>query len=71
MSPEQARGQAVGRQTDIWAFGCILYEMITGRRLFDGDTASDVLAGVLRSEIDLETLPPNTPPTLPPLLRRR
>jgi len=70
MSPEQARGQAVGRQTDIWAFGCMLYEMITGRRLFDGDTASDVLAGVLRSEIDLETLPTNTPPTLHRLLRR-
>jgi Tol biopolymer transport system component len=61
MSPEQARGQATGRQTDIWA---------TGRRLFDGDTASDVLAGVLRSEIDLETLPTDIPPALHRLLRR-
>ena len=70
MSPEQARGQPVGRQTDIWAFGCMFYEMITDRRLFDGDTASDVLAGVLRSEIDLEALPTDIPPALHRLLRR-
>jgi Tol biopolymer transport system component len=70
MSPEQARGRPVGRQTDIWAFGCMLFEMITGRRLFDGDTASDVLAGVLRSEIDLETLPTHTPPAIRRLLTR-
>jgi serine/threonine protein kinase len=70
MSPEQARGQAVGVQTDIWAFGCILHEMLTGRRLFDGDTASDVLAGVLRSEIDFEALPTDTPPAIRRLLRR-
>jgi serine/threonine protein kinase len=70
MSPEQARGQAVGGQTDIWAFGCMLYEMLTGRRLFDGNTASDVIAGVLRSEIDFEVLPEDTPPAARRLLRR-
>jgi Tol biopolymer transport system component/predicted Ser/Thr protein kinase len=70
MSPEQARGRAVGRQADIWAFGCMLHEMVTGRRLFDGDTASDVLAGVLRSEIDFETLPTDTSPAMRRLLKR-
>jgi len=70
MSPEQARGQPVGRQTDIWAFGCMLYEMLTGRRLFDGDTASDVLAGVLRSDIDFGALPTDTPAAARRLLRR-
>ncbi|TNF78126.1 MAG: serine/threonine protein kinase, partial [Acidobacteria bacterium] len=70
MSPEQARGQTVGGQTDIWAFGCMLYEMLTGRRLFDGNTASDVIAGVLRSEIDLKALPNDTPPAVLRLLRR-
>jgi Tol biopolymer transport system component len=70
MSPEQARGKAVGRQTDIWAFGCMLYEMLVGRRLFDGDTASDVLAGVLRSEIDFKALPAETLSATRRLLRR-
>jgi serine/threonine protein kinase/Tol biopolymer transport system component len=70
MSPEQARGQVVGRQTDIWAFGCILFEMLSGQRLFDGATASDVIAGVLRSEIDFESLPDHTPPATRRLLRR-
>jgi Tol biopolymer transport system component len=70
ISPEQVRGQAVGRQTDVWAFGCILYEMLTGQRLFDGDTASDVLAGVLRSDIELEVLPTGTTPAARRLLRR-
>jgi serine/threonine protein kinase/Tol biopolymer transport system component len=70
MSPEQARGQAVGRQTDIWAFGCMLFEMRVGRRLFDGETASDVIASVLRTEIDFEVLPAETPPAIRRLLRR-
>jgi serine/threonine protein kinase len=70
MSPDQARGQAVGRQTDIWAFGCMLFEMLAGRRLFDGDTASDVIASVLRTEIDFEALPADTPPATRRLLRR-
>ncbi len=50
MSPEQARGVAVDRRADIWAFGCVLFEMLTGRRLFDGATISDTLAEVLRKE---------------------
>jgi len=70
MSPEQARGQPVGRQTDIWAFGCMLFEMLTGRRLFNGDTASDVIAGVLRSETDFDALPADTSPAIRRLLRR-
>ncbi len=70
MSPEQARGHAVDRRTDIWAFGVILWEMLTGRQLFEGDTVSDVMAGVLRGEIDLAALPAATPAALGRLLRR-
>ena len=70
MSPEQARGQTVNKQADVWAFGVILWEMLTGRRLFDGATVSDVMAGVLRAEIDDQALPTNTPPALRRLLRR-
>jgi serine/threonine-protein kinase len=70
MSPEQARGQAVDRTTDIWAFGAILYEMLAGTQLFRGDTTSDVLAAVLRSEVDWGRLPPATPPAAGRLLRR-
>ena len=53
MSPEQARGQAVDKRTDIWAFGCVLYEMLTGRPAFTGDSVSEVLASVLAREPDL------------------
>jgi eukaryotic-like serine/threonine-protein kinase len=70
MAPEQARGKAVDRRADIWAFGVLLYEMITGRRAFDGDEMSDVLAAVLRQEIDWSALPPNTPARLRQLLER-
>jgi eukaryotic-like serine/threonine-protein kinase len=49
MSPEQARGQAVDRRADIWAFGVVLWEMLTGRQMFEGETVSDVLAAVLRT----------------------
>jgi serine/threonine-protein kinase len=70
MSPEQARGKAVDRRADIWAFGCVLYDMLTGRRLFEGETVSDVLAGVLRAEPDWEALPPSTPAAIRRLLRR-
>ena len=67
MSPEQARGKAVDTRTDIWAFGCVLYEMLTGRRAFDGDDVSDTLARVLEREPDWARLPA----TLSPALRTR
>ena len=58
MAPEQARGQAVDKRADIWAFGVVVWEMLAGRRMFDGETVSDVLAGVLKSEPDLSGVPP-------------
>jgi hypothetical protein len=70
MSPEQARGRPVDKRADVWAFGCMLYEMVTGRHLFEGDTVSDVLAGILKSDIDLEVVPPGTPPSVRRLLTR-
>jgi len=70
MSPEQARGGSVDRRTDMWAFGCVLYEMLTAMRVFDGSTVSDALAAVLKTEPDLRTLPANTPAPIRKLLRR-
>jgi eukaryotic-like serine/threonine-protein kinase len=70
MSPEQARGHQVDRRADIWAFGCVLYEMLAGRRPFDGDTISDTLASVLKSEPDWTALPQATPAGARALLRR-
>ncbi len=70
MSPEQARGQVADRRADIWAFGAVLMEMLTGRRLFEGETVSDTLAAVLRSDPDFTTLPAGTPPRVRALLRR-
>ena len=61
MSPEQARGKEVDRRTDIWAFGVILFEMLTGHQLFVGETASDTLAGILKSEPDWDQLPADLP----------
>ena len=61
MSPEQARGQAVDKRTDIWAFGCVLYEMLTGRVAFKGDTVSDTIVAILGSEPDWDALPDATP----------
>lgn len=57
MSPEQARGKPLDKRADIWAFGVILHEMLTGQRLFDGETASDILAAVLRGEVDFSHVP--------------
>jgi Tol biopolymer transport system component len=70
MSPEQARGQAVDRRTDVWAFGCLLFEMLTGRRPFAGSTSSDVLAAILEREPDFASLPAETPPEVRRLLSR-
>ncbi len=70
MSPEQARGGTVDKRSDIWAFGVVLFEMLTGKRLFTGETVSDTLAAVLRQEIDWKALPASTPPGLRPLLER-
>jgi eukaryotic-like serine/threonine-protein kinase len=70
MSPEQARGKPVDKRADVWAFGVVLFEMLTGRRLFDGETVSDVLAGVLAREIDWSPLPASTPPGVRRLLGR-
>src|SRR5262249_34846966 len=61
MSPEQTRGKTLDRRTDIWSFGCVLYEMLTGRQLFSGETASDTIAKILEREPDWSTLPPGTP----------
>jgi len=70
MSPEQARGQSVDRRADIWAFGVVLWEMLTGRKLFEGDTVSDVLASVLKETPPLDALPAKTPAFLRRLTAR-
>jgi serine/threonine-protein kinase len=70
MSPEQARGRTVDKRADVWAFGVVLFEMLAGRRLFDGEDASDVLAAVLRQEVDLTALPRDTPSRLRRLVAR-
>jgi len=70
MAPEQARGGAVDKRADIWAFGVVLWEMLSGRSLFSADTVSDTLAGVLKTEIDLDALPAGTPPPVRRLVRR-
>jgi Tol biopolymer transport system component len=70
MSPEQAKGFAVDKRSDIWAFGVVLYEMLVGGSLFSGDSVGDTLAAVIRADIDLDRLPPATPPAVRRLLRR-
>jgi eukaryotic-like serine/threonine-protein kinase len=70
MSPEQARGLPVDKRTDIWAFGCVLFEMLTGRRAFAGDTVSETIASVLEREPDWTALPAGTPHTVRRLLHR-
>src|SRR5262245_3376687 len=70
MSPEQAKGRPVDHRTDIFAFGCVLYEMLTGKRAFEGEDVSDTLAAVLRSEPDWTALPEDVPRTLRALIQR-
>jgi eukaryotic-like serine/threonine-protein kinase len=70
MSPEQAKGRAVNRRADIWAFGCVLYEALTGTRAFPGDDLTETLAAVVRGEPDWSLLPADLPPTVGVFLRR-
>jgi len=70
MSPEQAKGRPVDKRSDVWAFGCVLYEMLTGKRAFDGDDVSDTLAAVLRGAPEWTALPADVPPLIRILLQR-
>ena len=70
MAPEQARGQSADKRTDLWAFGCVLYEMLTGRRAFAGQDPGETLAAVIKDEPDWGALPNETPPSIRRLLRR-
>jgi serine/threonine-protein kinase len=70
MAPEQARGKVVDKRADIWAFGCVLFEMLTGKRAFDGADATEMIAAVVRAEADWAALPAGTPPRLRALLKR-
>lgn len=70
MSPEQAKGKSVDRRADIWSFGVVLYEMLTGRQLYKGETASEIMAAVIMQEPDLDAVPSALPPRVRQLLRR-
>jgi serine/threonine protein kinase len=70
MSPEQAKGKTVDKRSDIWAFGCILYECLTGKRVFEGETVTETLAAILKGEPDWQALPAPTPPNIRFVLRR-
>jgi len=70
MSPEQARGKALDKRTDIWAFGCVVFEMLTGKRAFQGETVTDILAAIVHQEPQWEALPADTPLRIRDLLRR-
>src|SRR5262249_39506461 len=70
MSPEQAKGRPADRRSDIWAFGCVLYEMLTGKRAFDGEDVSDTLANILKMEPQWTALPDDAAPAVRRLLRR-
>ena len=70
MSPEQAKGRAADKRSDIWAFGCVLYEMLTGKRAFEGEDVSDTLAAVLRGEPDWNALPADVSPRLRGVIKK-
>src|SRR5262249_10705490 len=70
MSPEQARGRGVDKRSDVWAFGCVLFEMLTGRRAFDGEDATDTIAAVVRADPDWSALPREVPDQIRLLLQR-
>src|SRR5712692_4566238 len=70
MSPEQARGKAVDKRTDLWAFGAVVYELLTGKQAFNGEDISEILAAVVKTEPDWHALPGNTPSGIAMLLRR-
>src|SRR5215510_14296120 len=70
MSPEQAKGRAVTRAADIWAFGCVLYEMLTGRPIFEGEDVSEILASVIKGTTNLDLLPANLHPAVPRVIKR-
>lgn len=70
MSPEQAKGRAIDRRSDIWAFGCVLFEMLTGKMVFSGETVTDTLAEIIKAEPDWRLLPANTPKSIRTLLQR-
>ena len=70
MSPEQAKGKPIDKRTDIWAFGCVLYEMLTGKRAFAAHDVADTLAFILTKDVDWDALPPNTSTAVGRLLRR-
>jgi serine/threonine protein kinase len=70
MAPEQASGKAIDKRADIWAFGCVLFEMLTGRRAFEGEDISDTLANVLKIDPDLDALPPEVPGQIRLLVKR-
>src|SRR5215813_13559298 len=70
MSPEQAKGRPADNRSDVWAFGCVLYEMLTGKRAFEGEDVSDTLAAVLRGQPDWTALPETVPPHIARLVKR-
>src|SRR5207249_6451907 len=70
MAPEQAKGRAADRRSDIWAFACVLFEMLTGRRAFEGEDVTDTIAAVVRGEPDWNALPSDTPEQIRLLLKR-